>query len=76
VFWNGPSGNYSGSMSGEFDWSITGTDVTANGGALNIVANSTIGAAVPEPAGWALMIAGLGGLGMQLRRKRRLVQAA
>ena len=32
-------------------------------------------AGVPEPAAWALMIAGFAGAGAQLRRRRRLVQA-
>jgi hypothetical protein len=31
---------------------------------------STFSAPVPEPAGWALMIAGFGGVGTMLRRKR------
>jgi hypothetical protein len=74
VFWNGPSGNYSGAMSGQFDWAITGTDVTADSGALNVAANSTIGPnAVPEPAAWALMIIGFAGAGAQLRLRRRLL---
>ncbi len=71
VFWNGPSGNYSGAMSGQFDWQITGTDASADGGQLNIVANSTIGSAAPEPAAWALMLVGFGGLGVTLRSLRR-----
>ncbi|HMC96002.1 MAG TPA: PEPxxWA-CTERM sorting domain-containing protein [Polyangia bacterium] len=33
-------------------------------------------AAVPEPASWALMIIGFGGLGAGLRRTRRNVASA
>ncbi|MBW8812190.1 MAG: VPLPA-CTERM sorting domain-containing protein [Caulobacterales bacterium] len=35
----------------------------------------TITTPIPEPAGWALMIAGFGGAGAMLRRRRRLVHA-
>lgn len=71
VYWNGPSGNYSGAVSGQFNWQITGGDVTAGAGELNIAANSSIGAAVPEPASWALMLVGFGGMGGVLRSIRR-----
>ena len=33
------------------------------------------GGAVPEPASWALMLTGFGGLGVTLRRRRRLAAA-
>lgn len=44
---------------------------TAFGPALD---NVSVGA-VPEPASWALMIVGFGGLGVSLRRRRRAVAA-
>ena len=35
----------------------------------------TITAAVPEPATWGMMLLGFPGIGMALRRRRRLVLA-
>jgi hypothetical protein len=35
-------------------------------------ASPTVGGGVPEPAGWALMLLGFGGLGAALRRRRTL----
>lgn len=37
---------------------------------------TAIGAAVPEPAAWALMLAGFGGAGALLRTRRRFTPAA
>jgi hypothetical protein len=39
-------------------------------------AGSFLGGAVPEPASWAMMLVGFGGLGAVLRRRRRAVFAA
>lgn len=44
-------------------------DFSTSGGALSI---SPVGAAVPEPASWALMIIGFGAAGLGLRRRRAL----
>lgn len=38
--------------------------------------SSAIAAAVPEPASWAMMLAGFGGLGAMLRQRRRLASVA
>jgi hypothetical protein len=43
-----------------------------NGGA----GNEVISGGVPEPASWALMISGFGGMGVVLRRRRRALAAA
>jgi len=48
--------------------------VTPNEFVTNITA-SMAGAAVPEPTTWLLMLAGFGGVGGLLRRKRRLAAA-
>ena len=37
---------------------------------------STLGGGVPEPASWALMLVGFGGLGMAMRRRRAVALAA
>ena len=37
---------------------------------------STVGGATPEPASWALLIAGFGGLGAVMRRRRSVALAA
>jgi hypothetical protein len=51
-----------------------------DGGARSLDIRADIGngfsAAVPEPASWALMIAGFGGLGVMLRRRRSLCLTA
>jgi hypothetical protein len=66
-------------------------NVAVNPGANTLIVNGTSGglysyggnisfakltAGVPEPASWALMIAGFGGLGAALRAKRRTLAAA
>jgi hypothetical protein len=55
---------------------IPGVPTTVNGAFLNLqaITNTPI-AAVPEPASWALMLVGFGGLGVMLRRRRNLVAA-
>ena len=51
-----------------------GQPVTLDGSAISYTLFSPI-AGVPEPAGWALMLLGFGGLGATLRSKRRLAAA-
>ena len=41
----------------------------------NISGNGTFSPAVPEPATWALMLLGFGGIGLAMRRRRRPVLA-
>ena len=64
--------------SGTFDYSIAGAVAAGNFGNNNYWAAfndiTTGGAAVPEPAAWALMISGFGMSGAMLRR-RKLVAA-
>ncbi len=64
------------------------TDVLAEGGAGNggtvgadidavgAISTRRLTAAVPEPATWAMMLLGFGGLGAMLRRRRSLAPAA
>jgi hypothetical protein len=46
---------------------VNGNGKTGNVGATG---SGPVGGAVPEPAAWALMIVGLGGIGASLRRRR------
>jgi hypothetical protein len=44
---------------------VTSAEIAKN----NEVASGSIAAAVPEPAGWAMMLVGFGALGLALRRR-------
>jgi len=54
--------------SGTYDLEITGT-INANGGSYG---GQAVVGVVPEPTGWALMVAGLGAVGMLARRRKNL----
>ena len=56
------------------DWLRIGTDITHQG-PFN-AAFSLVGASVPEPNSWALMMVGFGALGGLLRRRSRRAQIA
>jgi hypothetical protein len=56
------------------DWLRIGTDITDQG-PFNMTFSLT-GVTVPEPATWAMMLVGLGGLGGLLRRRRAQMAAA
>lgn len=49
---------------------------TAQAGGQNFLITSISGTTVPEPEAWTLMIAGFGGLGAMMRRRRALAVAA
>jgi PEP-CTERM motif len=51
----------------------TGTFVSAGGQNANFKVSGTV-AAVPEPAGWAMLVVGFGSLGVMARRRRRSVE--
>ena len=48
-------------------------DLTAGGNTLTTFARIGNGGAVPEPATWAMMLVGFGGIGMAMRRRRQPV---
>jgi len=53
---------------GTYDLEITGT-INANGGSYG---GQAVVGVVPEPTGWALMMAGLGAVGMLARRRKNV----
>lgn len=53
------------------DWQTMAAFTVNNGDQYTFQFRSDPGSAVPEPAAWALMIVGFGGLGAVLRSKRR-----
>ena len=53
-------------LTGTYDLEITGT-ISANGGSYSGELDT---APVPEPTGWALMMAGLGAMGVLARRRK------
>ena len=55
--------------------STTLSFASATGTAFGPALDNVSVAAVPEPASWALMLVGFGGLGAVLRRQRRAVAA-
>lgn len=77
-------------FNGGFPGSALGYDVNANDtfkvtyslsgvpnvGAMSVTNTIQIGAGVPEPASWALMIVGFGGAGVALRRSRKTAATA
>ena len=54
-------------------FSLDVNNLSVSPGAVNVPLNGTIRvlSAVPEPATWALMLLGFGGMGMAMRRRRR-----
>lgn len=78
VFTGGASSFTSDSFvltSGEYTLEIAG-DYTADGASYaGVLSGVAPAVAVPEPAGWALMLAGLGATGALLRRRRSHAQA-
>jgi hypothetical protein len=58
----------------EVQWTVSGTNFAAVTDTIFI--NQGAGAAVPEPAAWAMMLVGFGGLGAVLRSTRRQRGAA
>ncbi len=81
AYYGNPNVNFSGMDSNEpfafFNFDSTTAfdriDITQNGGGGFELDNITVGntGAVPEPASWALMILGFGGIGALLRSSRR-----
>lgn len=41
-----------------------------NSGSLDVTIDAPVAGAVPEPASWAMMVVGFGGMGWSMRRKR------
>lgn len=78
--------DFSGSTQRDFNFSLQGMSApvgTGDGGVLNSftadtsgLASANVSGAIPEPASWALMIIGFGGMGATLRMRRRIPAAA
>ena len=52
------------------------TELAGNDFALDDVFLGTQSSVVPEPATWAMMLVGFGGIGFQMRRKRAVLARA
>lgn len=65
---NGPQ-LYSGPTSNPMFAPGTFTLINNNGGSNSLLTISGISGTVPEPATWALMICGFGGIGLAMRRR-------
>jgi hypothetical protein len=64
------TGMFSGNINGTaFDATPGAFTLSTQGGNVTTFSASTV--AVPEPATWALMLLGFGGIGMAMRRRRR-----
>ena len=64
------TGTFGGTLGGETITPTLGSFVfTTQGGSTTTFSATAL--AVPEPAAWALMLLGFGGIGMVLRRRRR-----
>jgi hypothetical protein len=61
-----------------YDITLSLTGVPNSSGAISVenVVKYGAGAAVPEPATWAMMLLGFGGVGAAMRRSRKTVAAA
>lgn len=68
--WTQHSFTASGPTSGNLRVQLVGTTGFQAGPGLDNVVLSVTGGGVPEPASWALMIAGFGGVGAAMRRRR------
>ena len=64
------SGNASFAASSSFGWFVNCTDCIG-GAATATISNFAVAQAIPEPSAYALMLSGIGALGLIGRRKRR-----
>jgi hypothetical protein len=70
---NGGNIQYSGLVVGDtYDWRTTGTFAAGQTGSFG--SQFTVTAAVPEPEEWAMLLAGLGMIGLKLVKMRREMQ--
>jgi hypothetical protein len=67
---NQTAANTNGLFTFQFSSPITGVILSSSQNSLEI-ADIYAGAAVPEPATWAVMLVGFGGIGAAIRRSRR-----
>lgn len=67
---------YDGSINDTYKVQLDVTGLAGGDKSVTVFAKLGSGAAVPEPANWALMIAGLAAIGFTMRRKRTAVSFA
>jgi len=82
TYWIGLGGNNNeiglaqqAAGTGQAAWLLNGNSPGFNSGHSYTAAFNVYGGAVPEPASWALMIAGFGMVGVAARRSRKVVAA-
>jgi hypothetical protein len=73
--WNWPPINFNPLVDGTYNFNMDVSDQTHGTNSISFDLKIGNGGAVPEPASWALMIAGFGATGAMLRRRRSLALA-
>ena len=74
-YWTGVSGTFTAPTTGAYTLEFKSEATSGNSSYGNEITNVSV-AAVPEPASWALMLLGVGGVGGALRLRRRATKVA
>lgn len=68
---DGINGDFS--LSGNWAFDLTGGRLNGNNAQIKLLSVPTLTGAIPEPASWAMLIAGFGAIGATLRRRRAVL---